>query len=103
MTDLPYTVKFILPPEELQTEPWDTFGSYDHVANLTIAWEKLLTDNHLEQYIEALDQYSFRNIEPWSLGGTKLFVDLSDELGSRLMDLGGVARLGEFMIFIDVE
>ena len=47
--------------------------------------------------------YEFRNIEPWSLGGTKLFVDLSEELGSRMINLGGVARLGDSMIFIDVE
>ena len=43
------------------------------------------------------------NSETLSLGGTRLFVDLSEELGSRMINLGGVARLGDSMIFIDVE
>ena len=102
MTDFPYSVKFIL-PSEVQIYPIMEYGGILHVTNLTVAWEQILLDNHLEQYVLAFENYIFRNIEPWSLGGTKLFVDLSDQLGSRMMNLGGVARLGTSMIFIDVE
>ena len=103
MTAYPYSVKFIIPLEP-QTYPSPViFGSFLHVSNLTDVWDQLLRDNHLEQYVEAFENYEFRNIEPWSLGGTKLFVDLSEELGSRMINLGGVARLGDSMIFIDVE
>ena len=64
MTAYPYSVKFIIPLEP-QSYPLPViFGSFLHVSNLTDVWNQLLTDNHLEQYVEAFENYEFRNIEP---------------------------------------
>ena len=102
MSGFPYFVVFII-PSEVQTYQPVTHGDVEHMYNLMLAWGKLLIDNDLGQYVWNTDHYTFRNMEDCSLGGTKLFVYLSNELGSRMMTLGGVARLGTFMIHVDVE